>query len=120
MQRYKTNLVRRLMMSRQQNPGSVLTFIIGVSVGALAALLLAPKAGKELRSDLADGISDGMDQLRSTGKYLRNRAGKFAEAAQDKASKFADAAQDRASKFADTAQERAGKFADAAQENVQD
>jgi gas vesicle protein len=96
-------------MSRQQNPGSVLTFIIGVSIGALAALLLAPKAGKDLRSDLADGINDGMDQLRSTGKELKKRAGKFA-----------DAAQDRASKFADAAQERAGKFADEAQENVQD
>ena len=83
-------------MRRQQNPGSVLTFIIEVSVGAVAALLLAPKAGKDLRSDLADGINDGMDQLRSTGKELKKRAVKFADEAQDRASKFADAAQENA------------------------
>jgi gas vesicle protein len=70
-------------MRRQENPGSVLAFIIGVSIGALAALLLAPKAGKELRSDLAGGLSDGMDHLRSTGKELKHRAGKFADAAQE-------------------------------------
>jgi X-X-X-Leu-X-X-Gly heptad repeat protein len=70
-------------MSRQQNPGSVVTFIVGVSIGAIAALLLAPKAGKDLRNDLADGLSDGMDQLRSKGNELRSRAGKLAETAQD-------------------------------------
>ena len=80
-------------MRRQQNPGSVLTFIVGVSVGALAALLLAPKAGKDLRSDLADGISDGMDQLRSKGNELRQRAGKFADAAQDNVQEAIEAGQ---------------------------
>jgi gas vesicle protein len=46
-------------------------------------LLLAPKAGKELRQDLAEGMNDGMDQLRSAGKDLKQRAGKFAEQAQE-------------------------------------
>jgi gas vesicle protein len=71
------------MSRREQNPGSVITFILGVTVGAVAALLLAPKAGKELRQDLAEGMNDGMDQLRSAGKDLKQRAGKFATQAQD-------------------------------------
>jgi gas vesicle protein len=71
------------MSRRDQNPGSVITFILGVTVGAAAALLLAPKAGKELRQDLAEGMNDGMDQLRSAGKDLKQRAGKFAGQAQE-------------------------------------
>jgi gas vesicle protein len=71
------------MSRRDQNPGSVITFILGVTVGAVAALLLAPKAGKELRQDLAEGMNDGMEQLRSAGKDLKQRAGKFASEAQD-------------------------------------
>jgi len=71
------------MSRREQNPGSVITFILGVTVGAAAALLLAPKAGKELRQDLAEGMNDGMDQLRSAGKELKQRAGKFASQAQE-------------------------------------
>jgi gas vesicle protein len=71
------------MSRREQNPGSVITFILGVTVGAVAALLLAPKAGNELRQDLAEGMNDGMDQLRSAGKDLKQRAGKFATQAQD-------------------------------------
>ena len=71
------------MSRRDQDPGSVITFILGVTVGAVAALLLAPKAGKELRQDLAEGMNDGMEQLRSAGKDLKQRAGKFASEAQD-------------------------------------
>jgi len=81
------------MSRREQNPGSVITFILGVTVGAVAALLLAPKAGKELRQDLAEGMNDGMDQLRSAGKDLKQRAGKLASQAQDNVQDALDAGQ---------------------------
>jgi gas vesicle protein len=58
-------------MVRSDAPGTIITFILGVSVGALAALFLAPKAGKELRADIAAGVSDGVDQVRGTSKHLR-------------------------------------------------
>jgi gas vesicle protein len=64
-------------MSRDYWPGTTLTFILGVGVGAAAALLLAPKSGEELRGDIAEGVSDGVKQVRRTGKYLRKRARKL-------------------------------------------
>ena len=54
-------------MTKADAPGIILTFILGVGVGAIAALLLAPKAGEELRSDIAEGVSDGINQVRGTG-----------------------------------------------------
>jgi gas vesicle protein len=70
-------------MPRTDGPGPILTFILGVGVGALAALLLARKPGGELRSDLAEGVNSRVKQLRRTGKDLRKRARKMVDLAKD-------------------------------------
>jgi|HubBroStandDraft_4_1064222.scaffolds.fasta_scaffold12611_3 gas vesicle protein len=70
-------------MPRTDGPGPILTFILGVGVGALAALLLARKPGGELRSDLAEGVNSRVKQLRRTGKDLRKRARKIVDVAKD-------------------------------------
>jgi gas vesicle protein len=70
-------------MPRTDAPGTILTFILGVGVGALAASLLALKPGEELRSDLAEGVNKGVKQLRRTGKDLRKRARKMVDLAKD-------------------------------------
>ena len=70
-------------MSRGDASGTIFTFILGASVGAVTALLLAPKAGAELRADIAAGVSDGVDQVRSAGKDLNRRAQKIVALAQD-------------------------------------
>jgi gas vesicle protein len=66
-------------MPRTDGPGTILMFILGVGVGALAALLLAPKPGEELRSDFAEGVSRGVKHVRRTGKDLRKRARKMVD-----------------------------------------
>jgi gas vesicle protein len=70
-------------MTRDHKVGTILIFALGAGIGAAAALLLAPKAGEELRADIADGVSDGVDQARSTGKDLKRRAQKIVALAQD-------------------------------------
>jgi gas vesicle protein len=70
-------------MTRDHKVGTILTFALGAGVGAAAALLLAPKGGEELRADIANGVSDGVDQVRSTGKDLKRRAQKIVALAQD-------------------------------------
>jgi gas vesicle protein len=42
-------------MTRGNAPRTIFTFILGIGVGALAALLFAPKAGEELRDDIGPG-----------------------------------------------------------------
>ena len=56
------------------NVGSILvSFVVGGLVGAGVALLLAPKAGKELRKDIKDITSDTRGKIATTvekGKEL--------------------------------------------------
>ena len=81
-------------MSRGNASGTIFTFILGVSVGAVTALLLAPKAGEELRGDIATGVSDGVNQVRSTGKDLNRRAQKIVALAQDHVQDAVEAGQE--------------------------
>ncbi len=52
-------------MSREEG-GSLVSFLLGAAVGAGAALLLAPRSGKETREKLADWL----DERREKGKEL--------------------------------------------------
>ena len=70
-------------MSRGNASGTIFTFILGVSVGAVTALLLAPKAGEELRGGIATGLSAGVSHVRSAGKDLNRRARKTVALAKD-------------------------------------
>jgi gas vesicle protein len=72
-------------MKRDQMPGAALTFVLGAAAGAAVALLFARKSGEELRRDIAEGVSDGVDQLRSTGKDLQRRAHKVVDVAKEQA-----------------------------------
>jgi len=72
-------------------PGTVLPFAVGLGVGAAVALLFAPKAGEDLRSDITEGVNDGVNQIRSTGKELRRKVQRLADTAQDQVDRVQDA-----------------------------
>jgi gas vesicle protein len=72
-------------------PGTVLPFAVGLGVGAAVALLFAPKAGEDLRSDITEGVNDGVNQIRSTGKELKRKVQRLADAAQDQVDGVQDA-----------------------------
>lgn len=63
-------------MTRDNWARTIVTFVLGVGVGSVAALLFAPKAREELRGNIAECVSNGVKQVRSTGKDLRQRAQK--------------------------------------------
>ena len=68
--------------------GTQLTcFAIGATVGAVVALLFAPKSGRELRQDVADATRKGVDRARETGSQLSARAGELAQSARDAVSR---------------------------------
>jgi gas vesicle protein len=81
-------------MTRDHKVGTILTFALGAGVGVVAALLLAPKAGEELRDDIADGVSDGVNRVRGTGKDLKRRTQKIVALAQDHVQDAIEAGQD--------------------------
>jgi gas vesicle protein len=79
------------MMNRKQLPGTILTFAVGAGIGAAVALLFAPKSGEELRGDIVDGVNDGVNQVRSTGKDLKRRAQRVVDMAKDQVQDAIDA-----------------------------
>ena len=61
-------------MKRTQSKWShpVATLCIGLGIGALAGVLFAPQSGAETRDDIVDGVTDGVEQVRSrTAKAAR-------------------------------------------------
>jgi gas vesicle protein len=73
-------------------------FAIGAVLGAAAALLFAPKSGRELREDLADATRKGVDRARETGTQLSTRAGEYYESATSRAGELASGVREAASR----------------------
>lgn len=63
------------MADNSGNSGDKLVFfLIGAGIGAVTALLFAPKAGSELRSEIADATKKSLDYARDTGRDIGERA----------------------------------------------
>jgi gas vesicle protein len=82
--------------------------IIGGVVGAAAALLLAPKTGKELRNDL----SGQMDSL-------MNKTDQWREVAGQKSNQFAAAAMEKTGQMKDMALEKGNQLVGVVKEKTQ-
>jgi gas vesicle protein len=80
-------------MTRENMAGTILSFVLGAAVGAITALLLAPKSGAQLRGDIAEGVSDGFKKIGSSGKDLKHRAQKLVVAAKARVGDAVDAGQ---------------------------
>jgi gas vesicle protein len=71
--------------------------LIGGGIGAILALLFAPKAGTELRGDIADVTRKGIDRSREAATYIGNKAGDYYETVREKAGDLVGGARDVAS-----------------------
>ena len=75
-------------------------FLIGGTIGAIVALLFAPKAGRELRGDIADATRKGVDRTRETATQIGTKAGEYYEVTKDRASDLYTSATQKASEVA--------------------
>jgi len=57
--------------------GLILGFIAGSAIGAITALLLAPKSGKELREDIKKRADELKDSAQEQLKQAREKAGEI-------------------------------------------
>ncbi|MBK9768190.1 MAG: YtxH domain-containing protein [Chloracidobacterium sp.] len=69
--------------------------IIGGGIGAVLALLFAPKSGQELRGDIADVTRKGIEKSKETATQLQEKAGEYYEVSREKATEFYQTAQDK-------------------------
>lgn len=76
-------------MAEDNSGDKFVYFLIGAGMGAIAALLFAPKAGSELRADIADVTKRGVDQARDQARQVGERATEYYQASAEYA---ADAA----------------------------
>ena len=83
--------------------------LIGGGIGAILALLFAPKSGQELRGDIADATRKGIDRSREAAQHLSDRAGEYYEATRDRAGELYTQAAGRVSEVAQNAREAAAR-----------
>jgi gas vesicle protein len=85
--------------------------IIGGSIGAVIALLFAPKSGKELREDIADASRKGLEKGKEAASQLQERAGEYYETGREKAGELYQSAQEKAAEYSDKAKAAAARTA---------
>jgi gas vesicle protein len=73
---------------------AVTFFLIGLGAGALTALALAPKTGKQFRKGLKRGYNDARDTLQDWTDEARDRVRDAKERVRDVAERGADLAED--------------------------
>ena len=83
--------------------------LIGGGIGAILALLFAPKSGHELRGDIADATRKGIDRSREAAQQLGDRAGEYYEATRGRAAELYSQAAERVGEVAHTAREAAAR-----------
>ena len=85
----------RYESSDSNNIGTAVTFLlIGIGAGALAALILAPKTGKQFRRDLKRGYEDAKETLQDWTEEAKDRARDVSERVRDVAERGAGLADD--------------------------
>jgi gas vesicle protein len=85
----------RYESSDSNNIGTAVTFLlIGIGAGALAALILAPKTGKQFRRDLKRGYEDAKETLQDWTEEAKDKARDVSERVRDAAERGASLADD--------------------------
>src|SRR6266550_8713205 len=83
--------------------------LIGGGIGAIIALLFAPKSGHELRGDIADATRKGIDRSREAAQQLGDRAGEYYEATRERATELYSQAAEKVGDVAQTARQAAAR-----------
>ena len=103
------------MGNDNDNISTRLTYLlIGGGIGAVIALLFAPKSGQELLGDLADATRKGIDKSRETAQQLGERAGEYYESTRERAGELYSQAANKASDVYSQASEKVSEVAQTA------
>ena len=89
-------------------------FLVGAGIGAVLALLFAPKSGEELRSDIADATRKGIDKSKEAAQQLGTKAGEYYDTGRAKAGELYETARETAGEYYEATRERATDLYDTA------
>ncbi|MEQ1922621.1 MAG: YtxH domain-containing protein [Pyrinomonadaceae bacterium] len=85
--------------------------IVGGGIGAILALLFAPKSGEELRGDIADATRKGIEKSKETAAHLQEKAGEYYEVSKEKAGELYETATEKAHELSEKAKTAAAATA---------
>ena len=85
--------------------------LVGGSIGAILALLFAPKSGVELRGDIADVTRKGIEKGKEAASQIQEKAGDYYEVSRDKAAELYQTAQEKAADLSEKAKAAAARTA---------
>src|SRR5687768_394055 len=83
--------------------------LIGGGIGAVIALLFAPKSGVELREDIADVSRKGLQKSKEAAAQIQERAGEYYEVGRERASELYQTAQEKAGELGEKAKGAAAR-----------
>jgi gas vesicle protein len=83
--------------------------LIGGGIGAVIALLFAPKSGVELRGDIADATRKGIEKGKEAASQLQEAAGDYYEVGREKASEYYQTGKEKATELTDKAKAAAAR-----------
>ena len=95
-------------------------FLVGAGIGAVLALLFAPKSGEELRNDIADATRKGIDRSKEAAQQMGAKAGEYYDSTKQKAGELYDTARETAGEYYDSARETAEEYYEATRERAAD
>lgn len=85
--------------------------LVGGGIGAVLALLFAPKAGTELRGDIADATRKGIEKSKETAVLVGEKAGDYYEVTRERAGGLYQTAQEKAVELGGKAKQAASRSA---------
>lgn len=85
--------------------------LVGGGIGAVLALLFAPKSGEELRGDIADATRKGIEKSKETASHLQERAGEYYEVSRERATELYQTAAEKAADLSEKAKSAAAATA---------
>lgn len=85
--------------------------LVGGGIGAILALLFAPKSGEELRGDIADATRKGIEKSKETAAQLQDKAGEYYEVSREKANELYQTATEKAADLTEKAKSAAASTA---------
>jgi gas vesicle protein len=84
---------------RSDTSSKLTYFLAGAGIGAIIALLFAPKAGHELRGEIADATRRSIDYANDNARALGQRASDVYSTGREKASELYDLSREKTSDF---------------------
>lgn len=85
--------------------------LVGGGIGAVLALLFAPKSGEELRGDIADATRKGIEKSKETASQLQEKAGEYYEVSRERATEIYQTASEKAADLTEKAKSVAASTA---------